>query len=309
MKKKFKGLFVVETQFQLQIVNYLKRFKSFEHFEELHVYNGCVSFDSSKYYFNFYSFKGVCRSIYYGAKLNRFYFETVVGNFSTNFTSIYILGVLNYLNINTIDDGIGTYVLMKYPKFYHEKFAHRLKNLSISVICSILKFPKRYRCLNLYEVTKIHYTPFPHFPNLSYVRKIKLFKKSPVNNMIIFLGTPIFNPDKLFLYIDILKSVSIKYPNVFYFPHPAEKTKKSLYNFENSFFDVINYHSDFQTYCLAFGSPTVVIGSKSTALLIVSILNPDSLRYFYDLEDSLSLKGTNILYDEILQLHGAKPLV
>ncbi len=309
MKKKFKGLFVIETFFQLQIVNHLRLSKKFRDFEMLYVYNGFASFDSKKYFFDFYTLKGILRSIYFGYRLKSFYFETIVGNFSTNFTSIFLFGVLNYSNVKTIDDGIGTYVLMRYPRFYSEKFQHKLKNLCIYVICHIFKFPKRYRKLNPFEVTQMHFTPFSHFPGEFNINKIKLLKKCSLNDSVVFLGTPILNLDRLDIYKNIITTVAKSYSNVFYYPHSMEKLNQSLFNYNHTTLNVITFNSDFLDFCYSFGVPSVVIGSKSTALLIVSHLNPSSLRYYYDLQDSLGSSQTNVLYEEILQLHGVEPLI
>ena len=210
----------------------------------------------------------------------------------TSYTGIYLASIdsrlLQYIiskNINadifTFDDGVANII----PKghYYSDGMQGSIKKL----IWKILGV--RYTSQEIRNQSKLHFTIYKDVPNIvkntkyiSLINNVSCPDHDTMtnNNLIIFLGQPLFEIDPIFTneyVLKIIKEIKID----FYFPHPREV------DIVKGNFEIIKTNYIFEDYISKFldDNPNIhltVISFISSALINVSSLSRVNVKYIYD---------------------------
>lgn len=303
--KKYDVIFVFETNFQKQIIEYLAstRYSESDYLmidarQDKIVVNGKV------YRIGLNGIKKSLRSVGGILKWKTLSTNELISVGITGINSKLFELIINYDKLILIDDGVGTPVLLNNPDLWlrRKKFVRCFFfdfMLLLLIKGRVLKTTRQLiRRVGLYyTVYDLPYTyPFKTI-------KVDFFnqKKYSVNqDQVSFMGSPGIEKEKI---LKILQSIYEKYhKRIDYYPHPRENVE-DLSEYE-SLCRVITHEGTAEEYFYNNGIPGTIISFTSTILLNVNQIGDSNIALFYIYRPETKFSKP---YYRLFDLVGIKP--
>lgn len=308
MEKIYDAVFVFESNFQKDIIDYLIKIKYAEStYLIIDASHNFIKLQDSTYKINL---NGLINSIKSLPDLLRWnsiiYTSELICVGIAGINSRLFEAIIKYKKLTLIDDGIGTPILLNNPKLWYLKKKFIRCFLFDYLLLFLLKGKVLKTTSQIIHQVSSYYTvydlPFQYDFEVAKLDFFKQYKFSILKGEVGFIGAPMENLSKL---VSILKLIYNKYnKRLNYYPHPRENINH-LREY-TSLCNIIDTNGTVENFWKSNGIPETIISFSSSVLLNLKQINKgDLFIYYIHMSNDKFMEPYNKLLDslEIMPLY------
>ncbi len=272
---KYDIIFIIESNFQEKVVNYLV--ENYFSNKTLLIISKCqTGFKTSeghKIDLDFNHISGIFKSFLKPKKFPKLHCEILINTVFTGINCRVFETLINYKKLYLIDDGIGTPVILKYPQYYKNFPRERVKMLLTNIILLLNKGRLLKNTRQLISLVDSYYTVYPLRKIFKNEIGIDLLKqKLNLIDKVGFIGQPLVEYKMISIenYTNALKQIIKEYGTIDYYPDPAETL---IHEMKIKGLNIISKNEALESFLVKKGLPKVMFTYTSSALLNIRISN------------------------------------
>ncbi len=228
--------------------------------------------------------------------------ETLIGSHITSFSSFFITSIIEYKNLNLIDDGIGTPVILENDNYWNKTRKNKFKNFCFRVLTKVF-FNKKFKSVKEIIRDVNLYSSVYDFDTFLNKEKIYIYKNIDykIGNSKALIGSPFceFNYINKKKYVNFIKKVISKEGPINYYAHPNEYILK---NEEIKGFNYIEANTYTVEERFLYGEmPKIIISFYSSAIInLKTFKNEINIFYVKNNLVKLTTKDIHNSYEKLL---------